>query len=118
MNEFPEQGIGAVRLRYADRDAPSGKVWKWHEGAGTSRALVAISHRFLASQLAPYEILVDAIAPGFIRTPMSIVDGVDETTSDFFWTWHVQNRKIPLGRVGEAPEVARVAVFLASEASS
>lgn len=49
---------------------------------------------FLAVELAAYEILVNAIAPGFIRTPMSIVDRVDGTTTDFFRTWYVQNRKI------------------------
>ena len=30
--EFKEQGIGVARMRYADRDNPSGKVWKWYNG--------------------------------------------------------------------------------------
>jgi hypothetical protein len=30
--EFKEQGIGVARMRYADRDNPSGKVWKWYKG--------------------------------------------------------------------------------------
>ncbi len=27
-----EQGVGVARMRWADRDAPVGKVWKWHAG--------------------------------------------------------------------------------------
>jgi hypothetical protein len=26
------QGVGVARMPYADRDAPVGKAWKWHEG--------------------------------------------------------------------------------------
>jgi len=31
-SRFPEQGIWTARMRYADRNSPSGKVWKWHGG--------------------------------------------------------------------------------------
>lgn len=72
----------------------------------------------LAVELAPHGILANAIAPGCIHTPMSIINGVDETESEFFQEWYVKNRKIPLARPGEAREVARVAVFLASDDSS
>jgi len=27
-----EQGVAVARMRYADRDQPAGKVWKWHAG--------------------------------------------------------------------------------------
>ena len=69
----------------------------------------------LAVELAPYGILTNAIAPGCIHTPMSIIDGVDETESELFRTWYVAQRKIPLARPGEPEEIARVCVFLASE---
>jgi NAD(P)-dependent dehydrogenase (short-subunit alcohol dehydrogenase family) len=72
----------------------------------------------LAVELAPYGILANAIAPGCIHTPMSIIDGVDETESELFRTWYVAQRKIPLARPGEPEEIARVCVFLASEDSS
>lgn len=72
----------------------------------------------LAVELAPHGILANAIAPGCIHTPMSVINGVDETESELFKEWYVKNRKIPLARPGEATEVARVAVFLASEDSS
>jgi NAD(P)-dependent dehydrogenase (short-subunit alcohol dehydrogenase family) len=69
----------------------------------------------LAVELAPYGILANAIAPGCIHTPMSVIDGVDETQTEFFKEWYVKRRKIPLARPGEPQEVARVALFLASE---
>ncbi len=69
----------------------------------------------LAVELAPYGVLANAIAPGCIHTPMSMVNGVDETTTSLFKEWYIGKRKIPLARVGEPAEIARVAVFLASD---
>ena len=69
----------------------------------------------LAVELAPYGVLANAIAPGCIHTPMSMVNGVDETTTSFFKEWYIGKRKIPLARAGEPEEIAKVAVFLASD---
>lgn len=69
----------------------------------------------LAVELAPHGILANAIAPGCIHTPMSIIDGVDETQTELFKEWYVGRRKIPLARPGEPEEIARIAIFLASE---
>jgi len=55
-------------------------------------------------------IRVNAIAPGFIRTPMT--ESVPEKILDALVA------KTPLGRMGEADDVASCALFLASEASS
>jgi hypothetical protein len=30
--KLEEQGVAVARMRYADRDSPAGKVWKWHRG--------------------------------------------------------------------------------------
>jgi hypothetical protein len=30
--EAPEQGVALARMAWKDRDHPTGKVWKWHEG--------------------------------------------------------------------------------------
>ena len=54
----------------------------------------------MAVELGRYNILVNAVAPGFMVTPMSVVNGVDETTTPDFVEWYVNRRKIPLGRTG------------------
>jgi NAD(P)-dependent dehydrogenase (short-subunit alcohol dehydrogenase family) len=68
----------------------------------------------MAVELAPYGILVNAVAPGFLRTPMAVVDGVDETETPDFRDWYVARGRIPLRRAGEPEDVAGTVVFLAS----
>ena len=85
--------------------------------AASKGAIISFS-KSLAIELAPHGINVNAIAPGCIHTPMSVINGVDETTTEFFQTWYVKERKIPLARPGEPSEIARVAVFLASDDAS
>jgi NAD(P)-dependent dehydrogenase (short-subunit alcohol dehydrogenase family) len=91
--------------------ATDGRVGAYCASKG---GIVALTHS-LAVELAPYGILVNAIAPGFVRTALSMVDGVDETTTGDFADWYVKHRKIPLARAAEPREIARVAVFLGSE---
>jgi 3-oxoacyl-[acyl-carrier protein] reductase len=68
----------------------------------------------MAVELGPYNILVNAVAPGFMRTPMSFIDGVDETTTPEFEEWYVKRGKIPLRRTGLPEDVSGTVVFLAS----
>ena len=68
----------------------------------------------MAVELAPHGILVNAVAPGFLRTPMAVVDGVDETETPVFRDWYVGQGRIPLRRAGEPEDVAGTVVFLAS----
>lgn len=68
----------------------------------------------MAVDLAPHGILVNAVAPGFLRTPMAVVDGVDETETPDFHAWYVERGRIPLRRAGEPEDVAGTVVFLAS----
>lgn len=68
----------------------------------------------MAVELAPHGILVNAVAPGFLRTPMAVVDGVDETETPDFRAWYVDRGRIPLRRAGEPEDVAGTVVFLAS----
>lgn len=69
----------------------------------------------LAIELAPYNIAANAVAPGFMYTPMSIVNGVDETTTDDFLNWYVAKRHIPMARTGYPEDVSGTVVFLASD---
>jgi meso-butanediol dehydrogenase / (S,S)-butanediol dehydrogenase / diacetyl reductase len=74
--------------------------------------------RTLAIELAPRNIRVNAVAPGFVRTQMSIVNGVDELESDLFREHYVGRRRIPLARAAEPAEVAGPIAFLLSDAAS
>ena len=84
-------------------------------GAGAyAMAKAAINHycRSLALELAPRNILVNAIAPGFIDTPMSVADGVNELESEWFRLNYVDGHHLPLRRAGRPEEIAGVAYFL------
>jgi NAD(P)-dependent dehydrogenase (short-subunit alcohol dehydrogenase family) len=77
-----------------------------------TKAGIAHMTRCMALEWAPYNILVNCIAPTFIETP-----GTEPELSD------PENRKsvihrIPLGRIGDVAEVAWPVVFLASPAAS
>ena len=69
----------------------------------------------MAVELGPYNILVNSVAPGFMATPMSVVNGVDEAETPDFLEWYVARRKIPLGRTGYPEDVSGTVVFLASD---
>lgn len=61
-----------------------------------------------AIDLGPWGIRVNSVHPGGINTPMTNFGGGESG-----WA-----RKLPLGRMGEADEVANVVTFLASEEAS
>lgn len=71
--------------------------------------------RTLAIELGPQGVLVNALAPGFVRTRMSVVEGQDELESEWFKTVYLENRKLPLRRPAEPPEIAAHAAWLCSE---
>jgi glucose 1-dehydrogenase len=68
--------------------------------------------KVMALSLAPHGIRVNAIGPGSIMTAMMATIATDKEAKR-----RVLSRT-PLGRIGDAEEVASVAVFLASEAAS
>lgn len=71
--------------------------------------------RALALELADKGILVNAIAPGFVATPMSMASGADELKSDWFIKNYVEGNHLPLRRAARPEEIASVAWFLAGE---
>ena len=70
--------------------------------------------RALALELGPHNILVNSVAPGFVDTPMAIVNGRNELESEWFITNYVQQRRIPLARASQPVEIAHPIVWLAS----
>ena len=72
-------------------------------------ALIAMTHA-LAREVAPEGIHVNAVAPGMVMTEM--VARVWEQRKEKYLA------RIPLGRISQPEEIARVVVFLASDAAS
>jgi 3-oxoacyl-[acyl-carrier protein] reductase len=85
-----------------------------------SMAKAAINQfcRAMAVELAPRNILVNAIAPGFVNTAMSMVDGKSELESDWFRQNYIDGHHLPLRRAAAPEEIAGVAFFLAGKDAS
>ena len=83
-------------------------------GSAYSMAKAAITQycRSLALELADRGILVNAVAPGFIDTPMSSAGGTNELESEWFRHDYIEGRHLPLRRAGRPEEVAGVIAFL------
>ncbi len=78
----------------------------------TSKGGIAMLTRGLAVELAPHDIQVNAIAPGFFRTEMNAA----LTGNPEFSAW--VEKRTPAGRWAAPQELAGAAVFLASPASA
>jgi NAD(P)-dependent dehydrogenase (short-subunit alcohol dehydrogenase family) len=81
-----------------------------------SKAGVRGMARVMASELAPRGIRVNVVAPGAAKTP--IWNGAAPTAEAFAVLDQRISRSIPLGRLGEAEEVAKTVLFLASDDAS
>jgi gluconate 5-dehydrogenase len=77
----------------------------------TKGGIIALT-RDLAAEWGKHSIRVNALAPGWIRTPMTMALQQNERRSAKVL------ERVPLRRWGEASDVAGAAVFLASDAST
>ena len=91
-----------------------------HGSSSYAMAKSAINEycRSMAVELAGKNILVNAIAPGFVDTPMSIVDGVSELEGQWFKNNYIDSYHLPLRRAASPDEIAGVAFFLAGKDAS
>jgi NAD(P)-dependent dehydrogenase (short-subunit alcohol dehydrogenase family) len=79
---------------------------------------LAQATRTLAVELGRDGVLVNAVAPGYVSTAMSVIDGENELESDWFKANFVESGRLPVGRAAEPSEIAACVAWLASEASS
>lgn len=77
-----------------------------------SKAGVWMLTKVLALEVAPHQIRVNAIGPGFIETPMTAAARSDEERLRRIL------QQTPLGRLGQPVDIANTALFLASDESS
>ena len=83
--------------------------WAGHVNYAASKGGVMLMMKSLAQEVAPYRIRVNSICPGAIRTPINMEAwDTPEAYKDLL-------KLIPYKRIGEAAEIGRAAVWLASD---
>jgi len=86
--------------------------WSGYSAYTASKAGLSMLTKSLAQEAAPYQVRVLALAPGAVQTPINAgVWGDPDQLADLL-------SKIPLGRLGQPEEIARMAVVLVSDAAS
>jgi glucose 1-dehydrogenase len=85
--------------------------WAGHVNYAASKGGVMLMMKSIAQEVAPYRIRVNSICPGAIRTPINMQAW--ETPE----AYHELLKLIPYKRIGEAYEIGRAAVWLASDYS-
>ncbi|OBF61729.1 short-chain dehydrogenase [Mycobacterium sp. 852002-51971_SCH5477799-a] len=103
------QGRGGVIINTASM---SGSIINVPQQVGhycASKAAVIHLTKAMAVELAPHNIRVNSVSPGYILTELV------EPLTEYHHQWEP---KIPLGRIGRPEELTGLYVYLASEASS
>jgi 3-oxoacyl-[acyl-carrier protein] reductase len=100
---------GAI-LNMASKNAIDGEAGYAHYNA--SKGGVVMLTKTMALELAQFGIRVNAVAPGYLQTPMSEAIDSPEFVQDFI------ERYIPLGRAGTVDDVAPLFLFLAGDEAS
>jgi glucose 1-dehydrogenase len=114
VREFKRRGVRA------DVSCAAGKIicvssvhevipWAGHVNYAASKGGVMLMMKSIAQEVAPWRIRVNSICPGAIRTP------INRAAWDTPEAYNDLMRLIPYKRIGEPDDVARLAVWLASD---
>ncbi len=87
-------------------------AWSGYSAYTAAKAGLSMLTKTMAQEAAPFGVRVLSLAPGAVRTPINRPVWSDAASLADLLT------KIPLGRMGEPEEIARVATFLVSDAAS
>ena len=85
--------------------------WAGHANYAASKGGIKLLMESMAQEVAPKRIRVNAIAPGAIRTPINTEAWNTKAAYDELM------KLVPYGRIGEPEDIARAAVWLASDNS-
>jgi glucose 1-dehydrogenase len=85
--------------------------WAGHANYATSKGGIKLLMESMAQEFAPHRIRVNGIAPGAIRTPINTAAWETPEAYKTLMTL------VPYGRIGEPEDIARAAVWLASDHS-
>lgn len=116
IREFMRRGVVAAVSCAAGKIICMSSVhqeipWTGHANYATSKGGIKLMMESLAQEVAGHRIRVNAIAPGAIRTPINT--GAWQTAKAYERLMTL----VPYGRIGEPEDVARAAVWLASDYS-
>jgi glucose 1-dehydrogenase len=85
--------------------------WAGHVNYAASKGGVMLMMKSLAQEVAPWRIRVNSIAPGAVRTPINMQAWATQQAYDELM------KLVPYKRIGEPEDIARAAVWLASDDS-
>lgn len=80
-----------------------------------SKASVSMLTRVLANEVGPHGVRVNALAPSFIPTELSMQRYEDEESRQDYLKWWAA--KAPMGRVGQPQDIAAQVLYLATDAA-
>ena len=83
--------------------------WAGHVNYAASKGGVMLMMKSIAQEVAPYRIRVNSIGPGPIRTP------INTSAWSTPQAYRELMKLIPYNRIGEPEDIARAAVWLASD---